>query len=179
MSAVDRILSLCSSQPGSVVEITSRIYVLRDRQKLDFVRRQNISDINLEIQREGEFRANNFVLSLAKTMARAKDFTPDPNVEYFDYDLIPAGLTLRSWKPGDAFTPLGMEGTMKLSDFLINEKVSLFDKDDILVLATKNDIIWVCGQRISDKFKITPQTKRVLKAVISRKKTHQKPKSDE
>jgi tRNA(Ile)-lysidine synthase len=62
-----------------------------------------------------------------------------------------------------------MSGNMKISDFLINQKVSLLDKKDILVLASKNNILWVCGMRINDKFKITPSTTRFLKVEFHKK----------
>ena len=52
---------------------------------------------------------------------------------------------------------------MKVSDFLTNEKVSLTQKQNILVLATSSDIIWVCGMRISDVFKVTENTKKVIR----------------
>ena len=67
------------------------------------------------------------------------------------------------WQAGDAFQPIGMRGTMKVSDFLTNEKVSLTQKQNILVLATSSDIIWVCGMRISDVFKVTENTKKVIR----------------
>jgi len=50
----------------------------------------------------------------------------------------------------------------------------VIDKKNILVLATKTDIIWLIGKRISNKYKITNSTKKILKAVFVRKNTDKK-----
>ena len=55
-----------------------------------------------------------------------------------------------------------MKGKKKLSDFLIDNKVSIVEKKLIKVLQFKNDIVWLVGHPISDKYKITESTKRVL-----------------
>ncbi len=69
-------------------------------------------------------------------------------------------LTLRQWQPGDAFHPLGMTGTKKLSDFFTEEKVPRLAKGDQWLLLGGEDILWVCGWRISEKVKVTPETRR-------------------
>jgi len=55
-----------------------------------------------------------------------------------------------------------MQGMKKISDFLIDEKVSLPDKENIWLLAMGQKIVWVLGHRIDDRFKITSETKQVL-----------------
>lgn len=87
-------------------------------------------------------------------------FPQDPWREIIDgtrYQQCP--LTLRQWQPGDAFQPLGMTGTKKISDFFTDEKVDRLSKENQWLLLGGEDILWVCGWRISDKVKITPQTK--------------------
>lgn len=89
-------------------------------------------------------------------------FSNDPNVACLDADKIRLPLTTRRWKEGDSFQPLGMKGKKKISDFLIDEKISLIDKQAVMVMTSGDEIIWVVGMRIDDRFKITPETKRVL-----------------
>ena len=67
-------------------------------------------------------------------------------------------LEIRTWKKGDSFQPLGMNGHQKISDFLINEKVDRFAKESQSVLTADGEIVWVCGRRISDRVKITNST---------------------
>ena len=71
-------------------------------------------------------------------------------------------MLLRNWKNGDVFQPLGMKGKKKVSDFLIDTKVSMLEKSKIQVLEQQGQIIWLVGYRIDDKFKISASTKRVL-----------------
>ena len=72
-------------------------------------------------------------------------------------------LLLRLWQPGDKFRPLGMNGNQKISDFLINNKVNIFDKDQQAVLTADDQIIWVCGYRIDDSVRIIGSTKNIIR----------------
>ena len=72
-------------------------------------------------------------------------------------------MKLRKWQQGDKFMPLGMQGFKKISDFLINQKLSRFEKENIWLLLNKNEVVWVVGQRLDDRYKINSKTKKILK----------------
>jgi tRNA(Ile)-lysidine synthase len=74
---------------------------------------------------------------------------------------------LRSWENGDSFRPLGMQGTKKISDLLIDRKIDRFTKMNQLVLTANGAIIWVCGLQISDDVKITDKTKQFVELSIN------------
>ncbi|SMO41425.1 tRNA(Ile)-lysidine synthase [Saccharicrinis carchari] len=84
-------------------------------------------------------------------------------VGQFDADLLNYPLTLRKWQQGDCFKPLGMSNFKKLSDYFIDQKFSLKDKEDVWLLLSGDDIIWVVGHRTDDRYKITPKTTTVAK----------------
>jgi tRNA(Ile)-lysidine synthase len=84
------------------------------------------------------------------------------DIAYLDLDKLSFPLILRTWKKGDYFMPLGMKNMVKLSDFYINNKLSLFDKENTWLLITDNKIAWIVGRRIDERFKITDSTKRIL-----------------
>lgn len=90
----------------------------------------------------------------------------EKNVAMFDFDLLKFPLQLRHWTNGDTFFPFGLHGKQKLSDFFTNQKYSLLDKEKQWLLCSGEDIIWVVGERIDDRFKITDKTKTIYKIEI-------------
>lgn len=86
----------------------------------------------------------------------------DPFTACLDMDLLEFPLILRRWQKGDYFQPLGMEGLKKLSDFLIDQKVSIPDKENTWLLTSGETIAWVIGHRIDNRFKITEKTTQIL-----------------
>lgn len=79
-----------------------------------------------------------------------------------DADKISFPLMLRRWKKGEYFKPLGMQGMKKLSDFFIDQKMSLPDKEQTWILDNGGEVVWICGKRIDDRYKIGPSTKTIL-----------------
>ncbi len=92
-----------------------------------------------------------------------EEISKHPHLAYFDLDKIKKPLYLRKWHKGDSFFPFGMKGKKKLSDFFIDLKMSLVEKENTWLLTSEDQIIWVIGRRIDDRFKVTNSTKSVLK----------------
>lgn len=94
-----------------------------------------------------------------------KDINIDFNnklVKCFDYDNIKSELHVRNRRNGDRFIPLGMNGNKKLKDFFIDEKISKEEREKIPLVLDGDEIIWVVGYRISEKYKVSSSTKNVL-----------------
>jgi len=92
-------------------------------------------------------------------------FVPDShsNIACLDGSKLEYPLLLRKWKHGDKFRPLGMKKMKKLSDFFIDAKLSLVEKERCWILVSGGQIAWIAGWRIDDRFKINDETTRIAR----------------
>lgn len=96
------------------------------------------------------------------------EFNPSEKVAELDSSKLNLEeLELRTWKEGDRFKPLGMSGWKKLSDLYIDLKIPRSQKDQIPVLTSENEVVWVVGLRIDDRFKVDDSTTRILQIEYS------------
>ena len=85
---------------------------------------------------------------------------------FFDRDRLQFPLVVRNFRPGDRFSPLGMEGTQKLKKYFGNNKIPAHQRKKCPLLLSKDKIIWVAGHRIDNSVKLGPKTRRVLMAEL-------------
>ena len=90
-------------------------------------------------------------------------FTTNPNIACLDAEKLKFPLKLRKWQKGDSFRPIGMKGNKKISDFFIDQKFSLQDKESTWLLLSGDKIAWVVGYRLDDRFKITDSTSKIFR----------------
>lgn len=95
-----------------------------------------------------------------KSKSRLKIF--NKNTLYFDKDLLNFPLTITPVFEGARFSPLGLKGSKKVSDYLIDKKVSLFDKEKVFLLMSKGKIAALIPFQTDNAFKITDKTKTVM-----------------
>ncbi len=112
------------------------------------------------------FEGKNLQFSLINIEDFDNNFSKNNTTLFVDYDKIAFPLMLRTWQEGDWFIPLGMKGRKKISDFLIDKKISMNLKKIIFLLTSQDNVLWVVGHRADDRFKITNATKRVLRVEI-------------
>ena len=137
------------------------IVITRNREYIE-VRKSLADDAEAEVSISaiGELKKYGFEISFAYC---DDDFVYDrnPHVAYIDVKKLKFPLTLRRWRFGDKFMPLGMKGMRKLSDFFKDEKLSQAEKNDVRIIESDGKIVWVVGMRIDDRFKFDKDTKEV------------------
>ena len=104
-------------------------------------------------------------------LEKTPDFVIDksPDVAQLDFDKLKFPLTLRHWRHGDRFRPLGMKGSKLLSDFFVDQKFTEWQKRNVwLLVSADGDILWVVGWRIDDWFKVISATKSILRCETKR-----------
>jgi tRNA(Ile)-lysidine synthase len=85
------------------------------------------------------------------------------NIACIDFEKIKFPALIRTWQKGDYFFPLGMKEKKKLSDYFIDRKFSLLKKEEILILESEGRIVWIIGERIDDRFRVTETTLKILR----------------
>ena len=117
----------------------------------------------LEIGKECNEQLINSRLYRFEMVHRTSSFIipKESEIAALDFDKLTFPLKIRKWANGDKFYPLGMNKPKKVSDFLIDNKVSIPDKEQVYVLVSGDKIVWLISQRIDDRFKVTEATKNV------------------
>ncbi len=142
--------------------------ILKDRQEWLIRHKLKVNLKPINIQLNTAVHCGEFVFNIREV--NKYSIMDTPNVEIIDgISIVNKKLKLRLWSEGDIFQPLGMMGNKKISDFLTDEKVNQFDKENQLVLTADDNIIWLCGRRISETVKINKDTKDYLELSIMTK----------
>ena len=158
---IEQVADSINRQPGKVFFSHSH-KIVRDREFLILSKITNQDETLINISADTQLVEYPLRITFSQIENSTTFQIPkDPRIAAIDLDKIQFPVTIRHWQPGDKFVPIGMNGYKKVSDFLIDQKYSLNDKEKVLVMESGNDIIWIVGVRIDDRYKITDQTKRI------------------
>ena len=161
-SQCDKILESCRSISGKLF-FSHTHKLLVDRKKIIITEIKKEKNLFIELE---EFDNLNYPISLRFRNSDQKQFNTNKNIVFLDKKKLIFPLTLRKWNQGDFFYPLGMNGRKRLSDFFIDNKFTQFDKEECYLLCSGEDIVWIIGHRMDDRFKITDDTKKVYIAEL-------------
>jgi len=160
-----------NSKTGDVFSSDSGWHILNNRKEWIVFKNKTITNEIYKIIPDGNTLCGKHVFNWEWVSTSSEVINEDQNSEFIDGGMLQnKNLFLRHWKKGDRFQPLGMRGWKKVSDFLIDEKVNLHKKNQQMVLTAGENIVWVCGHRISDWVKVTPNTTKYAKISL---KLHQ------
>ncbi len=98
-----------------------------------------------------------------KDIGKVNSINQNSLIQFFDYEKLSLGINLRYRKEGDVFRPYKSNGTKKLKEYFIDNKVPREIREKVPIIAMNNEVVWIIGYKISDKFKVTENTKRVLR----------------
>lgn len=162
-SQAKEIAEALDSQPGKIfLSSTHRIILDRMYLIIDHLEASKLDTKNVIEKSTKGIKTKTFKLGFS-AIQKKPGFKPpvSPQIACLDYDKLEFPLTIRKWEKGDKFYPLGMDKPKKLSDFLIDTKVSMSDKEQVSVLISGHKIAWIIGYRIDNRFKIAPATKKL------------------
>ena len=160
-SAWDDIYDLVDGQSGKQV-FSSDFRLLKNRDFL-ILSPENLDDEEEEYYIFKDQKEVNIPINLS--FSKVSDISLVSNTTIFvDEDKLWFPLVLRRWRQGDNFQPIGMEGkSKKVSKFFKDNKLSLIEKENVWILCSDNQIVWILGFRQDERFKIGNRTKKILK----------------
>jgi tRNA(Ile)-lysidine synthase len=152
--------NLIHTESGKIVSSCTH-ELLKDRDVLLLREKQIELQQSFYVRQNQKFLYEPVVLNFS--VHEAKKFNPNMGSDsaVLDFDKIQFPLELRRWRKGDVFKPLGMRGKKKLSDFFVDQKMSLFEKENVWLLCSSDEIIWIVGHRIDERFKLVETTQKV------------------
>ncbi|MDX9926402.1 MAG: tRNA lysidine(34) synthetase TilS [Bacteroidales bacterium] len=157
----DEVISLLQSGTGrSVYTATHRL--LNDRGRIIISPRISEAPEEYTFNSIDEIRISGLFSALRITEPSDDALPATHLTASLDLDLVAFPVTVRPWKPGDRFMPLGMKQMKKISDFLIDLKVPVTEKEQVLLLLSGSDVMWVMGYRIDDRFRVSEETGKII-----------------
>ena len=177
--SVSRAIELLSGPDGSRVSLSSGLEALRF-QGLGLIRKigaripfkifpQFISSQPTAINIGKSFQLNDgwAIHSMSMEITEGCDekiySNSDPNIAYVDAEALSREIIVRAHNPGDRFRPLGMDGTIKLSDYFTNEKIPQLARELWPILVEGDEIVWVVGMRTSHPYRVREGSRVVIK----------------
>jgi len=163
---VKDILKIFQGQSGKVFNSKTHQLII-DREEL-IIKKREVGEIAERQIFEHTMEVNLKNGKMTFEIFNGIDFaiSPDKNEAALDLEKLQFPLLLRAWKPGDAFYPLGMKHKKKVSDFMIDEKIPVNLKKQTLTLFSNKDLVWLVGHRIDERYKITKETRKILRIYI-------------
>ena len=163
---LEQILGLFSRETGKQIPVHAELHARRDydgivleiREKKEVLSRSQMWELPAQGQILcGEDRWETRIFEYKFQKIPEKTYT-----KWFDYDRIKTTLQIRNRRPGDYLVVNARGGRKKLKDYLIDEKVPRKERENLVLLAADREILWIVGMRISEAYKITESTRRVL-----------------
>ena len=162
-----RVEALLDAEVGAQAPIHDGVMALRERHAIVFTQPSTSRGVSFAITAPGPYVAGHCSLDVSIHDVTEVTIDPHPLTAYIDADQLHGRLRWRTWHDGDRFRPLGMDGSVLVSDLLTNAKVPHRLRRDITVLCDDEGIVWVCGFRLADRVKVSAATRRVWQATIT------------
>ena len=162
-----KIFMLVKKQSGKSEELSENLIALKERNEIRIVKKSALKNSNeIKISTGSEIKIARKTFSIFEVTRSDVKIGKSKNIEYISADGLSSDFIVRTWTEGDKFFPIGMQGSKKISDYLNDIKINSFEKKEQLVLENNGSIVWVIGKRLDDRFKLTPNTKKVLKLCL-------------
>ena len=149
---------LLLGQSGRRHHLTHSVVAFRDHDELVLGEDRSPSAYSHQVEIGSEYTFDSFTFSAKPLAGPPEALQTSSDRAVVDGSALGKSLTVRTWRPGDWFMPLGMSGRKKLSDFFTDRKIAPDRRHLFPVLESDGSIVWICGLRLDDRAKVTPAT---------------------
>ncbi len=175
---IDNIINLQKSGTGKFTIVPKEVLIKNVYGNIEITRQKKQCKVDIDTIINLNM-GNNYIEELGlKVYIRYIDsdkkmnFKSNDNIKYFNGTNI-KHITLRFRRNGDRFSPLGLKGSKKLKDIYIDLKIPREKRDFVPLLCFDEDISWIIGYKISDKFKIHEGVKKIIEVSVERQEKHE------
>lgn len=138
-------------------------YIDRGRIIVSLIKEDDDCMVLVEQDQTKAFCGNSTLHIEREDIDNVESLVQPETVALIDADKLTFPLTIRRWQEGDWFIPFGMTGKKKVSDYLVDNKISMAEKKRQFVLLNGDEIVWLIGQRVDDRYKIEEKTENVIR----------------
>ncbi len=155
-----------------LVRVHGRIYIADQRFPIptdEWPQTVSIGTVELNLPGVVQLDAGWQIRGEMRTLEPGATFSDDPCEAWLDVGGFTKKLEVRTWRKGDRFQPLGMRGAVKVADFFVNQKIPRIARARWPLVVAGEDIAWVAGLRISEPFRIKPDSRAAVRLVLERR----------
>ena len=159
---------------GNTKSLTANMWLYVDENHIETIPHRNkilqinnLQSMQLIVDSEGEYRFGNRTIIIRPYEEKTLFTFPESTASfaYVDLSNVKLPIIVRTRKDGDVINPFGMHGTMKLKKYLNAKGVSRHQRDDILLLANEEEVLWVVGVGLSNKIGVTKIPTHVIEVI--------------
>jgi tRNA(Ile)-lysidine synthase len=172
---IDAVLNIAAgARPNARLDMPFQVRIRREYDRLYIEKEENREDrleaYAYDVRLPGEVQIPEAGRRMVFVFVKMEDVSfpgrRGKQVAFMDADKIAFPLVVRNRRPGDRIEPLGMTGAKKVKDLLIESKIPPSQRNVLPMLTDRSSVLWIAGVRLSNRVKITEETKRVLKIEI-------------
>ena len=190
---VEDVRALLEKQPGRSLDLPARVRAVREYEgvrlkKIRYEKEQSVKDRYTEqnavclaipgttVLPEQNLKVTCRILE-KNPLSEGTDIPQKTYTKWFDYDIIKKCLHIRTRQSGDWITVDGAGHRQKLKSWFVNEKIPYKQREEIPLIAEGNQILWILGYRMGSAYRISSETRRILRIDVEKMKSTEEKKN--
>ena len=165
---IESVLELENMNSGKMISLPAEIIAEKSFGYIEITKQKSVGDFDIYLPLDLEgitvVDKNKELKITARVFERSKEFSISKKMytKCFDYDKIKGDLVIRNKKDNDTIVINDKGNRQKLKKYFISEKIPKDERKKVLIIADEEDVLWIIGHRISEKYKITDSTQKIL-----------------